>query len=296
MKKIFISILVILSLLTTAILPAYASAMTYRDVSASHWAYDSIKAVTAAGLMHGKVKNEMFSKNDRVNIAEVFTTLYRLAEEEEIPEQFSNSVYFGSSDNATADSNKWYSAPWKWAIYNGIAQDHSDRHSRQKHNSDKSFISYVYPWELFKEATRADIVLALYYYVNTYMEQEISSSYDLSVFSDWRYDEAYPELVDPEKETLDVFNDSFPRGRFTNAYSPSALDIINATEWAVSVGIIEGYPDGTIGIQDVKRYLDPIGFGENVDYVWHERRDIKYVTRAEYAVILDRFMRYLKEI
>jgi len=281
------------------ILPTHAGEVTYLDVSAKHWAYESISAVTEAGLMHGKVENAFFSKNDRVNISEIFTTLYRLSGKEEIPERFSDTVYFGmsSSSNGSSECTKWYAAPWKWALYNGIAQNHSDGHGRYKH-SENSAISRidVYDFELFKDATRADVILALYYYVNTYLEQEINDSYDLSVFSDWRYDEAYPELVDPENDTLDVFNDGFPKGQFTRAYSPSALDIINATEWAVSNGIIEGYPDGTIGIQDVKRYWDHLGFGENVDYVWHEIRNLKYVTRAEYAVILDRFMQYLEEM
>lgn len=299
MKKIIISVFVTLSLLSTVILPSFASSILYRDVSPKHWAYDSIAAVTEAGLMHGKVENEIFSKNDRVNISEIFATLYRLSGKEEIPERFSDTVYFGmsSSSSGSSEYTKWYATPWKWALYNGIAQDHSNGHGRYKH-SESSAIGRidVYALELFKDATRADVVLALYYYVNTYMEQEINDTYDLSVFSDWRYDEAYPKLVDPENDTLDVFNDGFPRGQFTKAYSPSALDIINATEWAVSNGIIEGYPDGTIGIQDVKLYWDHLGFGENVDYVWHEIRDLKYVTRAEYAVILDRFMQYLEEI
>ena len=291
-----VALTVVVATLASATL--FAAKLNYSDVPENHWAYESISAVTEAGLMVGKVENEIFSKDDRVTISEILSTLYRLSGNEKIPESFSSTVYFGiPSSEGSSECSKWYAAPWKWALYNGVAQAHSDGYSRYKHSesSDVRRID-VYDFKLLEDATRADVILALYYYVNTYMEREINDSYDLSVFPDWRYDEAYPQNVDPENDTLDVFNDGFPRGQFTNIYSPSALDIINATEWAVSNGIIVGYPDGTIGIQDVKLYWDPLGFGENVDYVWHEIRDLKYVTRAEYAAILDRFMDYCENL
>ena len=128
------SVFLLFVMLCTAV---SASSVTYLDVSPKHWAYDSIVSVTEAGLMHGKVKNEIFSKNDTVNAAEIYTTLYRLAGEVEPISDFTNGIAIDQKSSKTlANIDKWYSKPWEWAIYNGIAEVNKER-STYRYGSDR---------------------------------------------------------------------------------------------------------------------------------------------------------------
>ena len=109
LKALLSLILALCTVLPVSVLGAGSS---YNDVSPKHWAYDSISAVTEAGLMHGKLKNEVFAKNDTVNAAEIYATLYRLAGEVEPISDFTNGIAIDQkSSKALADIDKWYSKP-----------------------------------------------------------------------------------------------------------------------------------------------------------------------------------------
>ena len=278
----------------------------YSDVSEDHWAYEQICSVTEAGLMVGMGENEgeYFGKDDMVTASEMYTTLYRLAESPEITPTFTNSLEIGYPYSYDPSNlNGWYVNPWKWAVYNGVSEVDGylsavptpnlfvsglryggEFNGVEESSGDFSGEYYIDNNDLFKNVSRADVVLTLYFYVTEYLGVNVTETADLSEFWDW-----------DENELIEA-STNLTNGDFGNILLTYPEELKAACEWAVGSGIIVGYPNGTIGIQDVKLYWDPLGFGENVDYVWHEIRDLKYVTRAEYAVILDRFMDYCENL
>lgn len=293
MKKItalLLAMITVLSLSVAMILPTHAGEVTYRDVSPKHWAYDSIAAVTEAGLMHGKGKTagEYFDKNGSITNFELYTTLYRLAGEVNIEPTF--DLYY-------KDTGKWFDKACQWAVYNGIA--FCDYTYGGELGSAIDFFRYkATGWDYYQDvlkkaqsgicslpdaepysrylndynsgkgtiATRTDIVLSLYYYLTCYLKYEPIESADLNVFKDWD-----DKFLKDNRTLVSVY--PFNCGE-------EKANVKRALEWAVGAGIIKGYPDDTLGLY---RSID--------NDLLH-----KYVTRAEYAVILDRFMQYLEEI
>ena len=100
------SVFLLFVMLSTAV---SASSVTYRDVSSKHWAYDSIAAVTEAGLMHGKGKTagEYFVTNEPIKGTEIFATLYRLAGSPEVVPTFVDELQIRYFDKIVT-KKKWY--------------------------------------------------------------------------------------------------------------------------------------------------------------------------------------------
>ena len=284
---LLLAMITVLSLSATAmILPTYAGEVTYRDVSSKHWAYESISAVTEAGLMHGKGKTagEYFDKRGNVNAAEIYATLYRLAGMPEVKPAFENVLKLYGHSSGMFDK-KWFAEEVYWAIHSGVTDV-----SWYIGSSDPTFVamkiesgrvgSTVNPIDVeedevlnpgfdpLENATRTDVVLSLYYYVDSIGKAEGFDTSVLKGFSDIDID----NLVKSPNGKIETFKNLF--------YELHYDDFIAAWSWAVGTGIIEGYPDNTLGLY---RKSD-----KNAPH--------KYVTRAEYAVILDRFMQYLEDI
>ena len=113
-------------------------------------------------------------------------------------------------------------------------------------------------------ATRSDVVLMHYYYVTTYLGAEVSERGDLSRFTDL-------EISEDESHIYD----------YTACIPYESKDeFITAWEWAVGSGIIKGCGDSTL---QPGKYI-------------RDTASRRFVTRAEYAVILDRFTSYLENI
>jgi len=285
------SVFLLFVMLCTAV---SASSVTYRDVSPKHWAYDSIVSVTEAGLMHGKGKTAgtYFDKNGYVNAAEIYATLYRLAGKPEVKPTFTDEIH--TTFFRWNPRLRWCIDSWKWAVFEGIAEvsyitdtEPCDtfRNLRYKQNKgvvrppeDVYLLGHYWIEEIYvdKTATRTDVIMSLYYYLTAYMNIEISADVDLSVYFDWNDDAAST-----------VTNDKIPytKANYGSVLRPWSDFFISAWKWAVSSGIIEAYPNGTLDLGEVEVNGD--------EYIIAEPQ---FVTRAEYAVILDRFMQYLEEI
>ncbi len=284
---LLLTMITVLSLSATAmILPTHAGEVTYRDVSSKHWAYESIVSVTEAGLMHGKGKTagEYFDKSGNVTAAEIYATLYRLAGEPEVEPAFENVLKLCGYSSGLFDK-KWFADEVYWAIHSGVTNVSWDIGS-----ADPTFVamkiesgrvgSTVNPidaesgkvlyagFDPLENATRTDVVLSLYYYADSIGKSERFDSSVLKGFADIDID----NLVKSKNGKIEIFKNLF--------YELYYDDFVAAWSWAVGTGIIEGYPDNTLGLY---RRSD-------------KKAPHKYVTRAEYAVILDRFMQYLEEI
>ena len=292
----FTSIFLLFVMLCTAI---SASSVTYRDVSPKHWAYDSIVSVTEAGLMHGKGKTagEYFVTNEPIKGTEIFATLYRLAGNPEVIPTFVDKLEI-KYDKENSKGNKWYTDSRLWAMYNGISyvewlannvpefytpEVRWGRYGSELRPAKHWTIDYqsgkMYGDErdALNYASRADVILALYYYVTTYLGIEVTETATLSKFPDWREDQLKPSTY--------YLNRGYTTGKFGKVFEQVVPDeFTDACEWAVGAGIIEGYPDGTLRLQYGTRWDETVYYSPRV------------VTRAEYAVILDRFMQYLEEI
>jgi hypothetical protein len=125
-------------------------------------------------------------------------------------------------------------------------------------NVDPVKKTYVMPHRVSGRVTRTDVVLTLYYYVTTYLGADVSCDTDMSRFRDW----------DTEK---------IMKSRYGLLLYPHPDEMIPAWKWAVGCGFIEA---------DVYGYL----------HMGEQKAFIKFVTRGEYAVILDKFITYLETL
>lgn len=299
--KIAIKTLLSLILALCMVLPMTALAATtpdYKDVSPSHWAYDSIMSLTEKGMVEGKVAEVRFDPDAPLRNTELFMTLYRLAGEPEVVPtfdfrgNFSDEVIInGKYEHELAGDDKygtahlrgeWYRDAAFWAAYNGLAVVHvappgdyyieimgtyrvgNDNYSMPeagKPFNDEDRYSVLISLGDGYTTTRTDMIVALYLYVTEYLKKEIVVDNTTETFED------SAKIPATDMDIVDKY-----------ISTPLYIDLDNIGEgyiwadawnWAVAEGIIEGYPDNT---------LRP---GANL-------------TRAEYAEILERFMDYVK--
>ena len=255
----------------------FAVDIGYRDVSPKHWAYESIVKVTEAGLMHGKGKpaGTYFDKSGNVTAAEIYTTLYRLAGEPEVEPVFENTFELRGYSSGTYNK-KWYAKEVNWAVHSGITNVSWVKGSAGKIESGRVG-SGINPIDADKDAvlfvgvdpngiaTRTDVVLALYYYASMLGDMSRFHPALLGEYHDFNVDIFYEN----KGKKIDIFENL--------SHELYCDDYAYAWAWAVYTDIIEGYPDRTLGLYE-----------RGDDSAPH-----KYVTRAEYAVILDRFLKYL---
>lgn len=239
--------------------------------------------------MQGKNENIYFDKNGYVNAAEMYATLFRLSDGKySADSKLTNFKNF----EIKKDYESWAAEPWEWAVACGIAETNCEisadgynifyriasdvRRGRfldslPSKYDDKRPTYRVNRDDAFAPATRSDVILTLYYYMTTYygVSPVSDRKVDLDAFGDWQKNcfVDYSVGVDGNVAILRPSEDEFEA----------------AWEWAVGVGIAEGYPDGTLGIGSVS-CID--------DRIITDRA--QYVTRAEYATILDRFVKYLE--
>ena len=284
-KKV-LAIVTMTCIVISLLIPAsYASTM-FKDISESHWAYESIKKMNESGIMIGKGTSDgiVFDPNGTITGAEMYMTAYRIAG---MPTDLPKLDF-----EVDISSSAWYTVAHTWCMYNGLAYIqylltggpimfqgvpiYSTYVSSGRIGSNVSPIDPDgFEFESHNHAptyraTRTDIVLLLYYYVTTYLKYDVTEKGDLSVFTDF----------DLKKLKADEFGIS--AASFTNAYLGCSYtdEILPAWEWAVGSGIIKGCGDGTLQMGEYDT----------------ETKSYKYVTRAEYVVILDRFIEYLESL
>ena len=196
---------------------------------------------------------------------------------------------------------EWYRDEAFWAAYNGLAvvdvyapgdylisnitgphrvgnENYSMPEAGTTFNDKNSYLVAVdFGGTYSKNTTRSDIVVALYLYTTEYLKKEITAENTTASFADCDKipdpnisDEFFSgNTFDPDTyfkydatwETVPLYFDMY--------YMDEAHIWVDAWNWAVAEGIIEGYPDNTL-------------------------RPAANLTRAEYAEILERFMDYVK--
>lgn len=283
----------------------FATDLTYKDITSKHWAYDAIKYVTDEGFMHGSgaTAGEFFNPDENVNAAEIYATLYRIAGEPTV------EYFIGAHCDCSKSYRKWAELPTRWAIENGIAEcypilrvmqgedtsssdnkryagyrlyrEGDDEYLRGFAESKMHYIRNTES-EIFRSATRTDIVLAMYYYVNSYLYGTVDTSADLSGYSDFA---TYMKSLVTEDGTYPEYTTN------PGVYFPTQDEFESAWKWAVGAGIIEGYPDGTLGVSNAEAYT----VKNHTDLPRIISTEAKYVTRAEYAQMLERFVKYLRD-
>ena len=294
--KTLIATTLLLSTLTALCIPTLAA--TFSDVGKTHWAYESVDKISEKGLMIGRGTpgGIVFEPTGEILGVEVVETLYRIADGK-YSDNYYNGIYNNNELYLDEDLNdwvelkdQWYYQSSEWAIRCGITYGSWITSSSSNVPDSKivygRFGSEYYPMtnkdgieqthvshlenRSTSLATRSDVVLMLYYYVTTYMDVEVTNRIDLSKFSDWDYD-TVKESVNSLGKHIGYY-DCMPRANET--------ELIAAWEWAVATGIIKGCDNNTLQIGEYNT----------------ETGSRRYITRAEYAVILDRFTAYLETL
>ncbi len=274
----FISIVLAVAVLSCICINICGQEVIFGDVSTNHWAYESISKINGMGHMIGRgtPRGIVFDPNGTITGYEIYMTLWRVAG---TPEPITEDKPFIELNSDI--KSQWYTDPYEWTMYSGIANvswrlGGSDRPeggeatgrigSAIKPADD---LKYVMSDESFARnyATRTDVILSLYYYVTTYLNVDVSAESDMSMFSDW-------DITNIESES----DSPLTKLNYANILAWSFTDeMIPAWQWAVANGIIKGCDDGTLQMGEYDT----------------ETRTQRYVTRAEYAVILERFIEYL---
>ena len=294
--KMLIATTLLLSTLTALCIPALA--VTFSDVGKTHWAYESVDKISEKGLMIGRGTpgGVVFDPSGKILGVEVIETLYRIADGKYSDNYYKgtyngNELYLDENLNDWVELNdQWYYQSSEWAIRCGITYgswitssssnvpDSKMVYGRfgseyypmtTKDGIEQTYISHLKNSST-NIATRSDVVLMLYFYVTTYMGVEVTNSVDLNKFSDWDYD-----IVKENVNSLGKYVsycDCIPRA--------NEKEFFAAWEWAVATGIIKGCDNNTLQIGEYNS----------------ETGSRRYITRAEYAVILDRFTDYLETI
>ncbi len=299
MKKFIKTLIAATLLLSTLIaLCVPSAAASFSDVAETHWAYENINKISEKGLMIGRGTpgGIVFEPTGEILGVEVIETLYRIADKKYSSNYYkgtlnNNELYLDEELNDWVElKDQWYYQSSEWAVRCGInygtwitasSSDFPDskivygRFNSEyfpmvnKDGVEQSYISHL-DNRSKSIATRSDVVLMLYYYVTTYMGIEVTDSIDLTTFGDWNYDTI--------KENVNTL------GKYVGYYEciprANANEFVDAWEWAVATGIIKGCDNNTLQIGEYNR----------------ETESRRYITRAEYAVILDRFTVYLETL
>lgn len=264
------------------LLTMQAGAISTIDTASSEsgdWAYSAVKKMTDNGIFE-----------ESVWPCQMLSALYKFSGESGYKCTFNDHIIYLDSSY----ESQWYTDAVNWAAYNGISHIYweggstepgiaasyvgcsrygvtdgynSLEYYREKveYSKDESNYSYVSSLRIptrdwGRPVTRSDIVLSLYYYLTIYLGIIPTESASLDSFSDW------PDMENIPADQYCQFQMAVPSGDLEKAWS-----------WAAGSGIIKGYPDNTL----------------RIGYIYNEN---ERVTRAEFAVILDRFMNYIESV
>ena len=255
-------------------------------------------SLTEKGMVEGKLAGVRFDPEAPLRNTELFMTLYRLAGEPEVVPtfdfrgNFSDDVIINGkygSELAGDDKygtphlrGKWYRDAAFWAAYNGLVtvsvappgtyyseirgtyrvgnENYSMPEAGTAFN-DKDSYSVLIDLGDGYTTTRTDMIVALYLYVTEYLKKEVVVDKTTVTFAD----NAKIPTTD-----MHVFDKYISTPLYDSLEEIDEGHIwADAWNWAVGEDIIEGYPDNTL-------------------------RPGATLTRAEYTVILERFMDYLK--
>lgn len=279
MKKI---IRIVATLLTFVLmLPIIASASSavveFRDLDGYGWAKESIENLHTSGVFKG-TGNDEFSPSGYLRVAELATTLYRVAGCPKAEKTWENYTIWNIDFNRDYPlPDAWYYDASVWAVENGIIELSNTNEPfmeavtrafpKQNHNSHlimgkmKEDINESEHLPSYAAVRRGDIIISMFFF-SEYAKKDTSARSDISGFSD------YDEITDLSWRNCHPINNvSYTR---TDTREWCSTHIRDYLSWAVAEGILEGYPDGSL-------------------------HPFEYVTRAEYAVMLERFTNYLKK-
>ena len=269
MKKLIA--LVSLFLTIVMILPAAASVPdgSFCDLDGYEWARDSIEKLRADGLFMG-TGDGYFSPDGYLKAAETAATLWRLAGCPEAEKTWENYTVWNVDPYGPLypSSDEWYYGCAVWAAENGIIElengevpvMRADTRAFPKQDYNLSFdVGVGEHFPSYRGVKRGDIVISMFFFTE-YLDRDTSSSADISGYTD------YEEITDENWYNCNPVNNvAYIR---TDSREFCETHIRDYLSWAVGVGILKGYPDGSL-------------------------RPYEHVTRAEYAVMLDRFVEFL---
>lgn len=270
----------------------FAEAFSYRDVPRSHWAYDSIMKLSADGTLEGREHHTVFEPSAKLLPGELFAALYRLADDKTITPSFDFCGNLAESPASPSDkygtslySGKWFGDYIFWAAYNGLLPVTANRlgtlselgtyrvgsASASLPPVGETLTNEAYyitvdagisaDGKHSEPLTRTDIVTALYLYAEKYLD---AVAPDASVLDEYHDGSLVPNADTPIEKSFPV------TPIYANLATVGEGDLPTAAwSWAVENEIVIGYPDKTLcpGAR---------------------------LTRAEYAVLLDRFIAYAK--
>ena len=135
---------------------AQEAADKFTDVTASYWAAEYIGKAVAQNLFLGTT-DTTFSPEDEMTRAMLITVLYRMAGSPEVN---------GNAAFTDVDQSKYYAAPVKWGVDNGITNGTSET-----------------TFDPSASVTREQVARLIYNY-NKYKNNDVSASASLSKFTD----------------------------------------------------------------------------------------------------------------
>lgn len=270
-------IVIILAMCTLFAISVNATNSNGSILETNHWTYDSIQRMKTLGYMIGRGTQYGVDLDPSGMITghEVYMTLWRVAA---TPKPVVVGKPIVELNNATKE--QWFFESYEWAVYSGIAYvyltiDNENCISNTVIKGGRigsSVDTVVGPFvisdvnQACEFLTRTDVILTLYYYVTTYLGIDVTVEPDMSRFADWNI-----ENIESQDD------DTLTKVQFGNILPSFTDEMVPAWQWAVANGIIRGCSNGML----------------NMDEYDTETKTRKYVTRAEYSVILERFIEYL---
>lgn len=197
MRKIFVAILLVLSLTAAALAQGYDCSGRYdvcpmskfSDLDENIWCHEGLDFVISHGYMKGKTEDR-FVPDGSMTRAMVIAVLYRIAEDTGKDVKGASSLPFKDVSN-----DAWFYKELCWAYKNNIAKGFTDTKFAPN-----------------RTVTREQITLFLSRFA-VYIGEEVKASGDISRFSD---------------------------------VSKLSAESKKAISWAVSEGILNGYPNGEL--------------------------------------------------
>lgn len=273
-KRIIIGLLAAILLLPVTVYSA-TSFDPFSDLDGYDWAKESIENLHSSGLLKG-VGDGIFNPSGYLRVAEMGETLYRLAGRPKTEKTWENyKIWNINFQGIDPSSDVWYYDSAIWSVENGIIElseisapvmSAVTRAFPQKDNNMYFAAGTWYEdigngehYPSYQGMRRGDVIISMLFYAE-YAGKDTSHRADISVFSD------YDEITDGNWSDLYPVNDiAYTR---TDTREFVETHIRDYLSWAVANGILKGYPDGSL-------------------------RPYESVTRAEYAVMLERFRNYL---
>ncbi|MBR3439887.1 MAG: S-layer homology domain-containing protein [Clostridia bacterium] len=276
-KGIIIGLLVVILLLPATVSSAVAFE-PFSDLDGYGWAKESVENLHSSGLIKG-VGNGKFNPSGYLRVAEMAMTLYRIAGSPKTEKTWENYKIRNIDPNGILypSSDVWYYDCAVWAVENGIVEltiadvpiFHAITRAFPKQENNMFFATGEWYEDIgvgehfpsYRRIRRGDAVISMFFYAE-YAGKDTSPQAEIPDFSD------YDNITDRNWSDLYPVNDIAYRRTDTREFEET--HIRDYLSWAVANGILKGYPDGSL-------------------------RPFESVTRAEYAVMLERFIDYLNK-